>query len=90
MYMKNEEFIDYPLKDLDLSKYCDPNAKLDNCKYDLYGVIHHTGSVEFGHYYATIKNDIDSDKWFMFNGNVNSIITILGLNIFDFDFISAV
>ena len=71
--MKNNWFIDFPLKGLDLSKYCDPDAHLDNCKYDLYGVIHHTGSVEFGHYYATIKNDIDSDEWFMFNGNVNLI-----------------
>ena len=68
VYTKNDKFIDYPLKDLDLSKYCDPNAKLDNCKYDLYGVIHHTGSVDAGHYYTTTKNDIDSDEWFMFNG----------------------
>ena len=68
MYMKNEKFIDYPLKDLDLSNYCDPDFKLENCKYDLYGVIHHTGSVDGGHYYVTIKNDIDSDDWFMFSG----------------------
>ena len=73
VYMKNNWFIDFPLKDLDLSKYCDSNAKLDNCKYDLYGVIHHTGSVDAGHYYATIKNEIDSDDWFMFNGKDNFI-----------------
>ena len=68
VYTKNDKFIDFPLKDLDLREHCDPNAKLDNCKYDLYGVIHHTGSVDAGHYYATIKNDIDSEEWFMFNG----------------------
>ena len=73
VYTKNDKFIDFPLKDLDLSKYCDPDVKLDNCKYDLYGVIHHTGSVDAGHYYATIKNEIDSDEWFMFNGKDNFI-----------------
>ena len=73
VYMKNDKFIDFPLKELDLSKYCDPDVKIDNCKYDLYRVIHHTGSVDAGHYYTTIKNDISSDDWFMFNGKDNSI-----------------
>ena len=67
-YSKKNDFVDYPITDLDLTDYCSEVQKSKSCKYDLYGVIHHTGTVYGGHYFATMKNDLDSDEWFKFNG----------------------
>lgn len=70
---KNDNIMTFPVHDLELTKYMskdkhDPN----NYFYDLYAVCTHHGSVDTGHYTATIKN-IDS-KWFLFDdGNVTSV-----------------
>ena len=85
-YSKKNDFVDYPIKDLDLTKYCTKEQKQNSCKYDLYGVIHHTGTVYGGHYFATIRNNLifllmyisagnmqDSDEWYNFNGKSLSI-----------------
>ena len=66
-YSKKDDFVKYPLKGLDLREYCIEKI-IGDCIYDLYGVIHHSGSESSGHYWATIKNDINSDQWFKFNG----------------------
>ena len=47
--------IDFPLDDLDLSKYvCGYNAS--SYKYELYGICNHIGGVSGGHYTAFVRN----------------------------------
>jgi ubiquitin C-terminal hydrolase len=57
---KNNEFVDFPIEGLDISKYVDSSDT--NLSYDLYGVVHHSGSLNGGHYWATCKNFRD-EKW---------------------------
>lgn len=65
--------IDYPLDNLDLTKYIskrkgDPN----NYIYSLYAVNYHSGSMNGGHYWSACKN-ID-ENWYTFNdGDVSKI-----------------
>ena len=59
---KNNTFIDYPIKELDLSNNVIGNK--DNCIYNLYGVIEHFGGLSYGHYIAKCKN---LGKLFEFN-----------------------
>ena len=47
---KVNNFIDYPLFDLDLNEYIKSEERVP--KYDLCGVINHFGSLDFGHYTA--------------------------------------
>lgn len=61
---KNKEFIDFPLENLDLSKYIIGYDKKDY-KYDLYGICNHSGVTEGGHYFAYVKNA--NQKWYNFN-----------------------
>ena len=68
--IKNEEFVDFPTDGLDLSHIYNGKKSSQKYIYDLYGVIHHTGSMGFGHYYATIRDDINSDDWYEFNGKI--------------------
>lgn len=61
---KNKDRIDFPLVNLDLSKYTigyDKNTYI----YDLYGICNHSGGVLGGHYWAYVKNA--SNKWYNFN-----------------------
>ena len=71
---KNDEFVDFPMNGLDLSGIYSGKKQSQNCIYDLYGVIHHSGTIGFGHYYATIRNDLSSNKWYLFNGKIETII----------------
>ena len=48
---KNSEFIDFPIKDFDLSKYILSKIN-DGEKYDLIGVINHYWGSSFGYYYC--------------------------------------
>lgn len=61
---KNRAFVDYPIENLDLSKYMIGYDK-NKYVYDLYGVCNHTGSVIGGHYTSFVKNA--NDKWYFFN-----------------------
>jgi ubiquitin carboxyl-terminal hydrolase 8 len=61
---KNNCLVDFPLNNLDLSKYVvgyDPKS----FKYELYGICNHVGSITGGHYYANVKNA--NNKWYEFN-----------------------
>ena len=63
--------IDFPIADLDLSKYVlgyDPKSYV----YDLFGTCNHIGGTNGGHYTAFVKHA--SDKWIHFNDNVVEII----------------
>ena len=63
--MKIDKFISYPLTGLSLSGNMAPYAKKD-VTYDLYGVVHHSGSLMGGHYIAYTKNPINN-LWYEFN-----------------------
>lgn len=61
---KNNMLVDFPINDLDLSKYVIGYDK-DSYKYDLYGICNHSGSTLGGHYTAYVKNA--NGKWYHFN-----------------------
>ena len=65
---KNDNFVSFPIKDLDLSNICNDDSLKSNCNYNLYGVVHHSGTMSFGHYYSTIRSNLNSEDWYMFNG----------------------
>lgn len=72
--VKLNEFIKYPLY-LQLGKYCIDNDNTDNSPnilYELTGTISHIGTVNEGHYTATLK--LGNSQWFKFN---DSMITAL-------------
>lgn len=78
--MKLQQLLDFPLENLNLSKYIigyDKNKYI----YDLIGVCNHSGVVDGGHYTSFIKNQIDNN-WYLCNDtkinlveNINHIIT---------------
>lgn len=71
--IKNSNLVQYPIRDLDLTKY-HSTLKSDNNKYiyDLYAVNYHSGQLNFGHYWSSCKN-LDG-HWYNFNdGNVTKI-----------------
>ena len=67
--IRNNAFVDYPLEELDLTRYVCPPIQPDGaakqppvhtpCKYKLYGVTNHSGSesLDRGHYTALISSD---------------------------------
>jgi ubiquitin C-terminal hydrolase len=61
---KNQILVDFPLTDLDLSKYV-IGYKKEEYVYDLYGICNHSGSVFGGHYTSYVKNA--NEKWYHFN-----------------------
>jgi len=72
---KNQTYIDFPLENLDLSKYVVGYDKATYI-YDLYGICNHSGGVHGGHYTAYVKNA--NNKWYLFNDTIVSEITDLG------------
>jgi ubiquitin carboxyl-terminal hydrolase 8 len=61
---KIEDFIDFPLENLDLSKYCS-GYNPQSYVYDLYGICNHYGNTMGGHYTAFVKNA--EKKWVHYN-----------------------
>ena len=60
-YTKNDELVEFPLENLNMSKYmCGPDKNYS--KYDLFAVSQHYGGMGGGHYTAVCKN-IDG-KWY--------------------------
>lgn len=49
---KIDTFVDFPVDELDLSKYVD---KGESCLYELYAVCNHDGGIGLGHYTAYAK-----------------------------------
>jgi len=64
MNRKNQKLVDFPLENLNLSKYVIGYNK-DSYVYDLYGVCNHSGSVMGGHYTSFVKNA--NGKWYHYN-----------------------
>jgi ubiquitin carboxyl-terminal hydrolase 8 len=61
---KNQILVDFPLENLDLSKYV-IGYKKEQYIYDLYGICNHSGGVSGGHYTASVKNA--NGKWYHYN-----------------------
>eukprot|EP01138_Halocafeteria_seosinensis_P007323 gb/GECG01007487.1/.p1 GENE.gb/GECG01007487.1/~~gb/GECG01007487.1/.p1 ORF type:complete len:941 (+),score=70.38 gb/GECG01007487.1/:1-2823(+) len=82
---KDNMLVEYPLKDLDLTDWIEGGAdrklqKLRNkcesssfvpvsAKYDLCGVVMHTGSLTRGHYTAYVENPL-SGSWHLYNDHL--------------------
>lgn len=68
--------VEYPFKDLDLSKYISSKSLYkDKCKYDLFGVnIHHSRglSINSGHYTSYIKS-MYNNNWYFYNDSCEPI-----------------
>ena len=66
---KIKTFIDFPLKNLDISPFMSPSSPTcsdSNYKYDLFAISNHYGELEYGHYDAYCLNYMDN-KWYNFN-----------------------
>ena len=61
---KNDCIVEFP-DELDISKYIENDFYNKNGKYTLYGIGNHSGSMNFGHYYAFIK--LNNGNWFEYN-----------------------
>ena len=59
---KNQRIIHFDLNELNMTKYIKTNKEV---KYDLFGIINHSGNIFGGHYHSYIKND--NNKWYIFN-----------------------
>ena len=71
---KNQIHVNFPLDDLDLSKYV-IGYKNEEFKYELYGVCNHSGSTMGGHYTCYVKNA--NEKWYHFN---DTSVSEIGIN----------
>jgi len=61
---KNNCYVDFS-DELDMSIYLDHECwNKNDAKYTLYGIGNHSGSIDFGHYYAYIKIN---NSWYEFN-----------------------
>lgn len=67
--MKLDTLVDFPLEELDLSKYITGPDDGKPLKYDLIGVDNHSGSMNGGHYTAYCKN-FEDGRWYDFNGKL--------------------
>ena len=72
---KNQILIDFPLENLDLTKYV-IGYKKEEYIYDLYGICNHSGSVFGGHYTSYVKNA--NGKWYHFNDT--SVVEVALIN----------
>ena len=61
---KNQILVDFPIENLDLSKYA-IGYKKEQYIYNLYGICYHSGAVSGGHYTASVKNA--NGKWYHYN-----------------------
>ncbi len=64
---KNDCNVEFP-DELDISKYIEHDICNKNDKYTLYGIGNHSGSMNFGHYYAYIK--LNNGKWLEYNDSL--------------------
>ena len=66
---KINNLIQFPLTELKLSQFYNQ----EKISYNLYGVVHHSGSANGGHYISYTKNIISKD-WYEFNdSNVRQV-----------------
>ena len=73
---KIKTFIDFPIKNLDISPFISnsiPYTSNPSIKYDLFAVSNHYGELEYGHYNANCLNYVDNN-WYNFNDKKIEII----------------
>jgi len=68
---KNQILVDFPIEELDLSKYV-IGYKKNSYKYELFGVCNHGGGVSGDHYTSFVKNA--NGKWYHFNDTSVTIV----------------
>jgi hypothetical protein len=68
---KLQNLIDFPLEDLDLSKYA-KGYNSNKYVYDLFGVCNHSGGVLGGHYTSFVKNQ--EGTWYHYNDQMIELI----------------
>ena len=68
---KLTNFVDFPIDNLDLTKYiCPIKSDPNNYIYSLYAINYHAGNMQTGHYWSSVKN-LDNN-WYIFNdGNIS-------------------
>ena len=65
---KNDTFINFPLKNLDLGEFVTDSTGVEaDKKYDLIGVIDHYGGMGAGHYIATCWSNYRGGTWIKFD-----------------------
>jgi len=75
---KISDFVDFPIKGLNLSQYVVASSGDEDAIYDLYAVSNHMGGIHGGHYHAYARNHI-SNRWYLFDDsrtrevNINSV-----------------
>ena len=67
--IKNNTFIDFPVQNLDLTKYIIRNNNNKKIEYNLIGIINHYGGAYYGHYTASCLN---RNKWYKFDDEIVS------------------
>ncbi|RJE20466.1 ubiquitin carboxyl-terminal hydrolase [Aspergillus sclerotialis] len=68
---KIRNYIDFPVKGLDLTRYVEAPEEGKSYIYDLFAVDNHSGSIGGGHYTAHAKN-FNDDNWYNFNDSTVS------------------
>ena len=69
---KINSIIDFPLDNIFFHEVQDIHKK-DKLPFELYGIVHHSGGTDGGHYIATTKNLLNH-KWYEFNdSSVNEV-----------------
>jgi hypothetical protein len=63
---KLNTLINYPITNLDLTRYISGPPRGNPADYDLYAVINHHGNLTSGHYTSICKNNMDN-KWYEFD-----------------------
>lgn len=61
---KNQDLVEFPIVGLEMNKFM--ASKTANLVYDLYGVVYHGGTLNFGHYTAKCFNEA-TGKWHSYN-----------------------
>lgn len=70
---KIDVYVEFPVKDLDMSEYLLESVRQTiqdpaMMHYKLQGVVNHSGTADFGHYYAYCRDGYnDLDNWFEYN-----------------------
>ncbi|KAL0671292.1 hypothetical protein Bca4012_033996 [Brassica carinata] len=66
---KIDAFVDFPVDELDLSKYVE---NWESCLYELYAVCNHDGGIGLGHYTAYAKMIDDDNEWYCYDDSLVS------------------
>lgn len=77
---KINTYVDYPLDDLDMTEFLLPSMRSQlpsaaQAHYRLIGVVNHSGTADFGHYYAYCKDEYNAqNNWFEYNDSSVSAV----------------